>query len=171
MKRFYAFALMVMLAFPAIAGDSAIYFDPEHSGNGLNLLRNGDRIQITLFDYTDYQGCWGATFPESSIIDAENCSMPRFFLSGGDLINASDTQVTGWFYAAYGVNYPEGLESSDNPFEVILGDSIVVGVYTLQRQAPGWRLRIIRVGEVLDADNIIFDQIYNFSTPLFYAED
>ena len=64
-----------------------------------------------------------------------------------------------------------GLQDVSKPFKATVGEAHIAGRYLMTRYNEGWRMIVIHFGEILDKEDPLFNQVYEFSTPLFLATD
>jgi hypothetical protein len=173
--RYLLTILLLAFSLPALAGDSGSYYDPDVDGQGMQLSRHGDTIQIFVYTYDDWQGCPGVNLPNGGLATPQNCSENRWFYSAGDTISKGDQQIEGWLYMGIGLNYPKGLPDLADPFKVQVGEGMLIGRYIMQRtlgiNGPGWALVVIRFSNVLAKNDSLFSQVFDFNTLLFKADD
>ena len=165
--------ILLLICGSAFAGDSGTYFNPERDGEGLQLTRSGDTVQFFFYTYDDHQGCYGLDIPDGGLANHDNCHETRWFLSSGDTINDKDDQpVEGWLYTGLGLHYPKCLLNPDDPFLSVCGQAYIAGRYLLARSGTGgWRMVVIKYGELLDKEDSLFNQVFEFNTLLFEATD
>lgn len=162
-------ALLALMTLPAFAMDSGLYFNPERDGEGINLIRNGDKVVFYFYTYQPHERCWNVEVPEGSLVTDDNCNEQRWFLSAGDKLQ-EDT-IEGWLYIGLGTGYPKCLPNPEDPFLSVCGDAHIIGRYIMARNQNGWRMIVVRVGEILDKEDPLFNQVFDFTTPLFMATD
>jgi hypothetical protein len=164
--------ILLVSSLTAFAQGSGLYKDPDRYGEGISLTLNGNKVQFFFYTYDGNPGCFDeddvftVTIPEDFLVTNENCHENRWFLSGGDTLDESGV-ATGWFYTAFGLNYPEGLDDNDNPFQMNVGETQIVGVYVIERYDDGWRLVVTRWGDVLHEDDPLFERVYYFRGLIF----
>lgn len=169
MKRLFFLALLTF-SLAAFAQDSGLYFNLERDGEGLVLTRNGEFVQFFLYVYSEHQGCYGISVPDGGLVDEGNCHEAIWYLSSGDMMENED-RVEGWLYIPLGLDYSDGITKPANPFASTVGEAHIVGLYILERHEAGWRLKVVRFGEILDEDDDLFDRIYEFKDPLLMGTD
>jgi hypothetical protein len=162
MKRLCLFILLACFSVSAFA-QTGILYNPERTGEGILVHQNVFATSLYFFTYGAEQ-CdpvdLAALAPE-----------PRCDLNGQRWYFASDKddegQVRGLLYAASGVNYPEGIQSPDDPFVQILGKSYPVGEYRLRPLGEGWVLEVVHTSRSpLDEVDPLFGT-YFFDVVLF----
>jgi len=159
MKRFILSTLLTLFTLPAFAGDSGLYFNPKHLGQGLTMIRQGNLVFFNIFDslHRD-EGCDPLTVPENSLAYNYDCSLPVWFF-GADEITEDNQVLQGFIYAGVGINAPTGIADVRNPFVSIHSENLLIGVYRLERlntAAGGWILAVVRLGNVLPANTPIY---------------
>ena len=172
--------LLILLPLTVFSSDSGLYFNPERDGEGIQVSRNGDTIQIFFYTYEPNDECWNITIPEGGLVTDDNCHEQRYFFTAGNTL-FDNSVATGYLYTTAGLDYPEGLTNLGNPFVAQVGEAIVVAQYSLQRVLwidpktqelrNGFRMVFVRFGDVLDEDDPLFTQVYDFPTQLFAATD
>ena len=167
MKTLLLFLLLVCSS--AFALDSGTYYNPERDGEGLQLTRSGDLVQIFFYTYEPYQGCWNVELPDTGLVTRDNCHEQRFFMSGGDHIAAD--RVEGWLYSTVGLDYHIGIVDPLNPFLSRVGEAHVVGLYILERKDAGWRMVVVQFGDLLDGDDPLYTEVFEFSQVLLQPTD
>jgi len=160
-----------MVSSNAHAGDSGLYYDKDRDGDGIILTRNGNLVQFYLYTYDPYQGCWGINIPDGGLVTNGNCHENRWFLSSGDTLDEEKQEVSGFLYTAVGLNYPKGMPDPNDPFRVVVGEGHIVGLYILKREEDGWRLAVVRFGEILDKGDPMFGNVFELTEPLLKGTD
>jgi hypothetical protein len=154
---------------PGGTSDSGLFYNPERDGEGINLIRNGDHVVFYFYTYEPHETCWNIEIPEGGLVTEANCNEQRWFLSGGDKID--DGIIEGWLYTGLGTGYPKCLPNPEDPFLTVCGEAHIVGRYIMARNLTGWRMVVVRVGDILDKEDPLFNQVFDFNTPLFMATD
>lgn len=165
MRKYWLIAMLLVSA-NLFAGDSGIYFDSDRDGEGIVMTRNKNLIQIYVYTYDPWQGCPGITVPKGGLVTENTCYENRWFLTGGDTIDADDMIVTGYMYMGLGLSYPKGIVDPKDPFKSIVGEAHIVGLYVMQRFGEGWRLAVVRFGTLLPKNDPLFSQIFEFTDRL-----
>jgi hypothetical protein len=161
---------LMLLCGSLFAQDSGLYYNVERDGEGINLLRDGDTVVFYFYTYEPREGCWNIEVPEGGLVTEDNCGEQRWFLSGGDKLE-DDGTLEGWLFAGLGTSYPKCLPDPNDPFLTICGEAHVVGRYIMSRYNDGWRMIVIPFGEILDKEDPLFNNVYEFTTLLFSADD
>lgn len=156
--------ILTMLLFcgTVFAGDSGTYHNPERSGEGIVLQRNGDIVVTYLFTYG--QEICGLPIPpivspEPEVLP-DDCQLigQRWFFGVDNIVG---NVVSGVLYKTDGANGANG----------VVGTETAVGTYTLVRDGDGWLMAVDKFGPELAADDPLFAEIYDFTSALFRAED
>jgi hypothetical protein len=171
-KFLYLIALsaMIFMTSPANAGDSGVYYTPEVDGQGLNFTRFNNLTQFFFYTYEPHSTCWNLNIPELGLVTHDNCHEQRYFMSSGDVMIDEDT-IEGWLYITVGLDFPFGVTDPTDPFIHTVGAPLAVGQYRMERFGDGWRLSIVRWGEVLEPDDPIFTGTIDFTTRILAATD
>ena len=174
MKNLFLTALLLMLfSTPMIAGDSGTYYDSARPGEGMLLQRDGDTMMFFLFTFGAH-GCYEYAYPtEGPFIEKDyDCEMQgdRWFYASNEYFVEND-ELSGFIYMAYGTNWPEGIQTLDNPFIDEVSESFAVGVYIMIRSDQGWRISIQPFGNLLSPDDPLYSRVWNYTTKLFDAAD
>jgi hypothetical protein len=149
---------------------TGLFYDIEREGEGAMVLRD-ERLVVLYFYTYGARSCHRYLEPSVSPSDPTyrgDCSddgQRWFFLA--DKWNNEDNESEGFLYMAEGVNYPHGDPDPTNPFSVIVGKAIPVGVYVLRPSGDGYQMLVIRFGDALDEDDPLYGRVFNFTTPLF----
>ena len=165
----YLLITLLLLCGNLFAQDSGTYFNPERDGEGIQLTRNGDMVQIFFYTYEYHQGCWNLNQPDSGLVNEDNCHEQRYFMSGGD--NIANDRVEGWLYATVGLDYHIGIVDPLNPFRSRVGEAHIVGLYILERKDAGWRMVVVQFGDLLSENDPLYTEVFEFSQVLMQPTD
>ena len=169
MRKYWLIA-MLLVSVNLFAGDSGSYYNIERDGEGLQLSRSGDQVQFFFYTYDDWQGCPSLNIPKGGLVDSTNCHENRWFFSDANVIDEKRGTVEGWLYTGVGVNYPKGVVDPQDPFLSVVGQGYVVGRFILQRSGDGWRMVVVRFGNLLAKGDSLFSEVFEFNTMLFPAD-
>lgn len=172
--KYVILLITLLLSFNLTAQDSGLFYDTSRDGEGIVLTRDGQWVNFFLFTYGAY-GCDGKQLPSVSPVislDEQMCEYngQRWFFAT-DKYDKDSEEVEGFLYITQGVNYPAGVPDGADPFVNIVGDPIAIGIYILKRHDKGWRLLVVPFGQFLEPDDELFAPIFNFTTPLMWAND
>ncbi len=161
-------AILTVPATLAYAGDSGLYYDESRNGEGITLLRDGDTIVLYFFTYGS-EVCGEPVVSPS--LPGENCIADgqRWFFAV-DNYNEIQQSLTGSLFITVGREYPNGI-FGDNPLVSTVGESEIVGRYTLIQGGDGWQMFVTRFGTALDEDDFLFSRVFSFTSLLFEAVD
>ncbi len=161
-------AVLATVATLAHAGDSGLYYDQTRDGEGIVLLCDSDVCVLYLFTY-GAETCGEPVVSPS--LPGDNCIADgqRWFFAV-DVFNEIKQSMTGSLFITVGREYPDGV-FGDNPFVSTVGESKIVGRYTLIRGGDGWQLFVTRFGNVLNEDDFLFTRVFSFTSLLFEAVD
>ena len=161
---------LMMLCGVVSAGDSGIFYDYELNGEGVLLMRDGDRIVIYMFTYGGLQ-CPDVQ-PDENTIDLPECDLngQRWFFGTGDY-EADKSEVSGVLGVAEGLDYPFGVRDKDDPFRMNVGEPEEVGKFILRRSEKGWRMFVEQTTRALSVNDPLFDRVFEFQTKLFDVDE
>jgi hypothetical protein len=169
MYKFLLTLLLLLCSFNLAAGETGLFYDADREGSGIMVLRD-ERLTV-LYMYTyGARSCHHYLEPSvsPSVPYGGECGIDGqrwFFLA--DKWNEADDEATGFLFMAEGDNFPQGIPDVTNPFSVIIGKAIPVGVYVLRPSGDGYQMLVVRFGDSLDGDDPLYGRIFNFTTPLF----
>jgi hypothetical protein len=162
--------LMVLLAFsaPVLADPvTGIFYNQDATGEGVTVFTDGKTTVAYMYTY-------GGLDCERFRCDLNGM---RWFLMA-DLWDADADQMEGLLYAGKGINWPDGVNDPKNPFGIMVGEAVIVGVYRLKRDGNGYLFgaaeylpKIDEVGiDLLDPDDPLFGKLFDFTDPLFLVK-
>jgi hypothetical protein len=151
--------------------DSGVFYNPDADGEGIVLTRSGDNIVFYFYTYHPEDGCWNSKI--------EGCNDQRWFVSSLSPL-VKETFATGTLFATIGLGFDScvggrAVTIPESTATVVQNGScyqlIPVGDFLLTRDGEGWSLLVERLDEHLPKTDPIFNNIFNFDTPLIYATD
>lgn len=175
MKKLITHALIMLMctAFAlhaASAMASGLYYDADRDGEGLMLMRDGERV-VGYF-YT-YGGLWcgevvrpPVVSPAPPVEPIPECDLnaQRWFFFADPFVEK--VGAAGILYASEGVNYPDGEFDETNPFGVIVGKVFPVGTYFLRPWEDGYQMVVVPP-DGTKPDDPLYQRVFNFTTLLF----
>ncbi len=168
MKKLLALLLLTVSFNLTAQPVTGLFFDDERDGEGLMTFTNGADLIGYFYTYGESH----CVEPPSSVQSKTNshwdCDIynQRWFFFVNTW-NAKTMEATGFLYQAHGTEYPKGIPDPANPFGVIVGEAMAVGVYVLRRSGQGYAMVVAPVIGPLDPDDPLFARVFNFKTLLF----
>jgi hypothetical protein len=148
------------------------------TGTGLIVLRRDNRVVFANWTYGQ-RSCHLPDLPGFYVpipylernYYRYDCGIDntRWFF-GADTFDEADKEVSGFLYTGQGINFPDGIPDPSDPFRDIVGTGVIVGIYILKPHHDGWRLVVVRVGDYLDEDDVLFSEIWEYDFKLFNTD-
>ena len=166
----FAGTAQAQLLVPHMVNNSGIFVGSQQYNDGEGLLvteRRGKRF-IFLYTYESNQGCWLNNFPNAGNVTPGTCHEPTFYIAFDDIGPAG--AGSGLLFKTLGIDAPFGIPMPANPFGSLVGEAHVVGFYIIVPCGNGYRMRVTRFGNILKANDSLYDRTMDFDHRLFYPE-
>jgi len=153
MKKVLLFILLTCLSAPLFA-QNGIFWSHERSGEGLLQFANVFGVASYVFTYGGHECEY-----DVETLEPKDCDLngARWFFGQNKYDEIRD-EIRGDLYITHGVNYPEGIQSEEDPFVQIVGATVAVGEYRLTPIDNGWIMEVVHTdGSPLDKDDPLFD--------------
>lgn len=159
MKYFITAVLAGLLFFgTAQAADTGLWYDPERSGEGINIITRDKTLVIFFYTYRDTEHPIPPTVsPAPPVVPfvAPNSSVWYY----GQAENFDGELATGFLYGAEAFDYPFSVE-----FDV--GAVEKVGIFELVRDGEGWLLEVTYQYNHIVPWHVSLYDVHSFPVPL-----
>jgi len=148
----------LLLLGTAQAADTGVWFNPERSGDGINLITRDETLVVYFYTYRDNVTILPPSVsPEPPTVDPIAPNSAAWYLG---LANDYDGEsATGILYVGQAINYPFVTGT-------VVANAYEVGTFEIVRNGEGWTLDISYSWNYLIPWYVSFYGVHDFPVPL-----
>jgi hypothetical protein len=157
-KYWYTLLASLFLFGTAQAADTGVWYNPDRSGEGINLITRNQTLVLFFYTYRDeLHAVPPSVSPAPPAIPQEAPNTTTWYI--GQAENWDGESATGYLYAAEAFNYPFAVE-----FDV--GATEAVGKFELVKDGEGWLLEVKYHLNYLVPWHVSLYDVHSFPVPL-----